>query len=114
VSVYAERERDVDRMRWIKLQPCCAHTIGLDVGSCDGVTEADHAGGYDDGRGVSHKSTDDTTIPLCSRHHREPGLGAILFGRVGVGELRTWRNRMIEYFRTRYAEHVEAWRTVCF
>ena len=113
MSEYADRDRDFDRMGWIKQQRCCAATIGREVGPCEGVIEADHAGGYADGRATSRKSTDDTTIPLCVRHHRNPGLGSILYGQLEAGELRAWRDRMIEYFRARYAEHVETWRTVC-
>lgn len=113
MSEYSDRDRDFDRMGWIKLQRCCAHTIGHDVGPCRGPIEADHAGGYADGRGTSHKSTDDTTIPLCARHHREPGLRSILFGRLALGELREWQDRMIAHYRAAYLEHVETWRTVC-
>lgn len=113
MSEYSDRDRDFDRMGWIKLQRCCAPTIGHDVGPCLGPIEADHAGGYDDGRATSRKSTDDTTIPLCTRHHREPGLAAILYGQLEPTELRDWRNRMIVHYRAAYAEHVECWRTVC-
>jgi len=100
-SAYAQRERDTDRMVWIKSQPCCAPliaaraTLPVDFGPCDGVVEADHAGA----RGLGRKAGDDTCIPLCVRHHRAPGLAALLPASFPRGELRDLKNRMIARFR---------------
>lgn len=98
---YASRKRDTAFMLWIKHQPCCATGMDprLDTGSCDGPVEADHAGQ----RGLSHKADDSTCIPLCRRHHREPGLGSILYGQLARGELRQWKDARIAYYRRCWA-----------
>lgn len=107
LSDYKKRVRDLARMKWIKTLPC-AVTFGWWpvelVGDCGGVVEADHAGRH----GMSHKAPDNTCIPLCMRHHREPGLNAILYGKVERGDIREFKDFMIDHYQKVYAEQVAA------
>ena len=109
---YRERERDTPRMLWTKAQPCCAYDLvrlldggfrlHLIIGPCAGPVEADHAGR----RGRGRKADDDTVIPLCVRHHREPGLDALLYGLLKRGAMREAKDRIISRQRGRYAAHL--------
>ena len=109
---YADRPRDFDFMGWIKTLDCCAleiiddaKALKLDgnvitlmvqeLGGCEGVTECDHAGTH----GLSHKSDDDTGIPLCVKHHRLPGMLHLLAGIAPRGLVRVFKNRMIERYQ---------------
>lgn len=70
--------RDPEYLAWIRALPCviCFPTLwkmGSDLDSIssrqsiqDSPTEAAHVGD----RGLSHKSDDQETIPLCEDHHR--------------------------------------------
>lgn len=110
-SKYRQRPRDTARMLWIKSLPCCAPGItvlsngvldrapAIAIGPCDGVTEADHAGG---GSGTGRKCDDSLIIPLCVRHHRAPGLEHLLYGLVPHGEVRRWKRWQAEQYRMRY------------
>lgn len=102
ISTYKKRWRDWRRMAWIKEQPCCA---GLDpvvlelAGNCEGVIECDHGGGA----GMGRKNLDESgCLPLCSRHHRSPGLEHLLFGLVEHGFVRTWKRGQAEAYRLAY------------
>jgi hypothetical protein len=66
-SRYSQRKRETDFMLWVKMQACCASTFAIDLGSCDGVVEADHAGL----RGMGMKASDWTCVPICTLHHRQ-------------------------------------------
>lgn len=89
-------------MRWTKTLRCCApylaerlgEAVLVYIGPCEGEVEADHAGAH----GLSRKSDDSTVIPLCVRHHREPGLRHLLHGKVPRGTVRTFLNAMIVRF----------------
>lgn len=59
----SERQRDVAWMLRVKLLPCAARELG----GCEGVIEADHAGR----RPLGRKCNDDECIPLCTLHHRQ-------------------------------------------
>lgn len=108
-SKYRKRVRDPERMLWIKEQSCCAANDLLlpseYVGPCQGVTEADHAGG---GSGMGRKAPDHTCIPLCVRHHRAPGLDHLLYGHVPHGYVREWKSWQVEKYRNQYDEMMEA------
>lgn len=79
---YARRERDFDYMMWVKSLECLAQSMG----PCDGVTEADHVGA----RAASHKSADDETIPLCTRHHAMRTAFTGVFKRFDRSAMREW------------------------
>lgn len=88
-SRYADRDRDTDRMLWVKTRPCSvvAHPRAwMRETMCGGPIEADHAGR----RGLGQKAGDDTCIPLCSQHHRErtDHHGAFFLGT--KAQLREW------------------------
>src|ERR1700685_3870946 len=60
-SKYRRRPRDLDRMRWMRRQPCAARHLG----GFSGRVQADHAGR----RGTGQKAPDKTVIPMCETHH---------------------------------------------
>lgn len=101
-SDYMKRLRDHRRMRWIKEQSCA---VSLDLavlelaGPCEGVIEADHAGG---GSGMGRKAPDDTCIPACVRHHRSPGLDHLLYGHVEHGFVRQWKKEQAATWKLAY------------
>lgn len=117
---YRRRERDVERMRWTKSQPCAvaglAHLIAPEriaadgtpilfvsssVGRCSGPTEAHHAGAH----GVGQKAPDATVVPLCVRHHRgDEGITDLRgpFRGWPPGSLRSWQDAMIFEYQRRY------------
>ncbi len=102
MSRYRKRPRDLARMAWIKTLPCCATDLLIpqeQVGHCEGVIEADHAGG---GAGMGQKCNDTLCIPLCVRHHRAPGLEHLLYGHVPHGYVRQWKSWQAEQFRNQY------------
>lgn len=103
MSKYKDRPRDTEYMLWIKQHRCCATLIidHVGPGPCDGVVEADHAGG---GSGLGRKADDTSCIPLCVRHHRLPGLGHILYGKVPHGFVREWKRTMADLFRRKWLE----------
>lgn len=97
-SAYRNRERDFDRMAYVKTLPC---TMTIDpIGEltpCRGPIEADHAGR----RGLGRKADDDTVIPLCDGHHDDRTDHTGAFKNVSRDDERDWRERAIE--RTRRA-----------
>ncbi len=78
---YKSRERDTEYMLFVKTMPCmvyqldaiqCMSVAKQDGGpslvtKCSGDVEADHKSSG----ALSHKSKDNTVIPLCQLHHRE-------------------------------------------
>lgn len=60
-SAYSRRPRNFAYMLWVKSLPCTVSSM-----DCNGPVEAAHVGD----RGLSRKSNDEETIPLCSGHHR--------------------------------------------
>jgi hypothetical protein len=103
-SKYRNRPRDTARMLWVKSLPCCAYTgpwPAMLIWPCEGVVEADHAGG---GSGMGRKADDSTVIPLCQRHHRSPGLEHLVYGHVPHGTVRRWKAERAEHYRKLYDE----------
>lgn len=83
-------------MGFVKTLPCCAR----DLGPCEGVVEADHAGGS---RAKSHKAADDTCIPLCSYHHRARDWFSGPFKDWWGEQMREWLDANIANTRALYA-----------
>lgn len=100
VSAYRSRERDFDRMRFVKTLPC---TMTIDpIGEptpCRGPIEADHESC---GRGLGRKSADDRVIPLCDGHHDERTDHNGAFKHLKRDEIRAWFERAIERTRAAY------------
>jgi hypothetical protein len=113
-SSYARRERDTERMLFIKRLPCIVRTIPpylFSVGAhlaatqatrCCGVVEADHAGQ----RALGRKADDDTCIPLCEQHHRERTDHSGTFKHLTRDELRNWRALAIQNARGEWSRHL--------
>jgi hypothetical protein len=57
---------DPARLDWVRAQPCVL--LRWRLWPCEGRTEAHHAGRKP---GVALKAGDETTVPLCRRHHRQ-------------------------------------------
>ena len=101
---YRKRPRNHAAMIEVKAEPCCAPRFGellllrygVDareaIGTCDGRTEADHAG-Y---RGKGRKSADVKCLPKCVRHHRLPGLLSLLYGLLPVGAYRAVTDELLD------------------
>jgi hypothetical protein len=111
---YARRERDYDRMGWIKTRSCAVSVrcewdlwYGAEPDQCNGDVEAHHAGTH----GMGNKSPDDTAIPMCSHHHRcitgKPG-GRGVFSGWPRGAVKRWELAVIR----RYQELYSAYRLV--
>lgn len=100
-SAYATRERDTQRMLFVKTLPCAVRD-GVPWAThhtpCSSVVEADHAGA----RGVGRKASDDTVIPLCSQHHRERTDHSGTFKHATQAELREWLSKQIAETRGLY------------
>lgn len=110
---YARRERDMDRMGWIKRQVCClqgaqpegAQRWGVAVFAthrCGGPVEAHHAGRH----GVGQKAADDTCIPICQDGHRQLTDLSGVFRDWPRGWLRQWQDLQIARYRGRYESHL--------
>ncbi len=97
---YRRRPRDLEYMRWIKHQPCCAAGMMSHKSPCDGPVEADHAGR----RGMRQKADDRTCIPLCRKHHRERGSFSGGFRDWDQNGMRLWLNAMVTRHQVRYEE----------
>jgi hypothetical protein len=111
-SKYRRRERDVERMRWTKRQPCIVrsmppvHAVELGgfwdsdhvVTMCSGPVEADHMGE----RGLGQKADDNTCVPMCRGHHRERTDHSGTFRPLTRDELRAWRARAIEITQAKF------------
>lgn len=106
---YGRRPRDMERMGWIKTQPCAlafgfavaeeAWPHGLSPDACGGITEAHHAGVH----GLGQKAPDDTCIPLCSHHHRCLTDRRGVFSGLPSGAVKTWELAAIAYYQARYS-----------
>ena len=90
-SAYRARERDFDRMGFVKTMTCSVVAIPppwcSKLTECIGIIEADHMGA----RGLSHKAADDTVAPLCTGHHRERTDGSGTFKKATKELERPWR-----------------------
>lgn len=100
---YAKRERAPHEW-WIfvKSQRCVVVAMELRtlfpgalvfVTPCEGVIEADHAGR----RGISQKAADNTSIPICTGHHRERGDFAGTFRNFSQANMRVFLLRAIDH-----------------
>lgn len=124
---YARRERDWDRMAWVKLRTCVVGEIsrvvspvpddvaelwlgGPDIDPCSLAVEAHHAGM----RAGWRKAPDDTCIPLCSHHHRALTDRTGEFSGWPVGELKAWELSCVAWVQTEYAAHQEVVQRVLF
>src|SRR5262245_2971285 len=97
MSEYSERDRDYDRMRWVKTQPC----MWRDLSRCAGVVEADHGGR----RPLSHKAPDDTCVPCCTLHHRQRTDCSGPFRYLTRDEMRMLLDAEIERMQKGYERH---------
>ena len=105
---YARRERDYERMQWIRTQPCAVAAwcqlgwMGPPADACSGGVEAHHAGRH----GHGNKAPDDTCIPLCRHHHEsitgKPG-GRGCFDGWPRGAVKAWEIAVIGIYQHRYA-----------
>jgi hypothetical protein len=86
---YRRRPRDLEYMKWVRRQPCCARNFATTP--CEGRVQADHAGR----RGMRQKADDRTCIPLCRRHHRERDNFHGAFKEWGHDRMRQWLDAMI-------------------
>lgn len=105
-SAYKLRERDWDRMGFVKTLPCTmtVDPIG-DPTPCRGPIEADHESR---GRGLSRKSADDRVIPLCDGHHDERTDHNGAFKNVKRDDERAWFERAIDRAQRAYDARREA------
>lgn len=102
VSRYRGRVRDTARMAWYKSQVCAVAmdpAMGELAGPCEGVTEADHVR---DMSGMGRKPEDTALCPLCTRHHRLPGLEALCFGKTEKGYAKQWKLEQAEAYHLAY------------
>lgn len=89
---YRRRPRDLDVMRRVRKLPCivraCAESSpgGIRFTTCRGRVQADHAGE----RAFGRKAPDDTTIPLCTKHHRERTDYTGMFKGMTADTMRAW------------------------
>ena len=88
-SKYRRRPRDLEFMRWVRRQPCCARDFDPD--RCNGRVEADHAGR----RGLGTKADDRSCIPLCQQHHQARGSFSGPFWTWGQAQMRAWLVAMV-------------------
>lgn len=70
-------------------------------GPCDGPLEADHDSR---GRGFGQKSSDNTCIPLCKRHHAHRQNRTGVFKNLSREQANAWFDRAQLRTRTLYAE----------
>lgn len=64
--------REPEYLAWLHTQPCVACMVRAQLGfAFDGAgrVEADHGSGH----GTGQRNSDAMALPLCVRHHREPG-----------------------------------------
>lgn len=116
---YSRRERDTDRMGWIKTQLCAVTGTSPEAGpwrgpkppdQCQRAVEAHHAGRH----GLGQKSDDDTCVPLCDHHHDALTDLTGVFNGWPPGALREWQNAMIERYRARYETRLLGLRTATY
>jgi hypothetical protein len=70
---YRRRPRDLPYLRWLKTRSCIVgHAFG---DPCAGVVEAAHR--EVGGRAMGQKTPDGDALPICVRHHREPGMSRV-------------------------------------
>lgn len=83
-------------MLWVKALPCLMR--GRDDHDCIPPIEAHHTGGRP---GMSIKSDDRDTVPLCSQAHREFHQRSGVFGGFGRDEIREWSRLAIAETRSK-------------
>ncbi len=93
----SERVHDADYMERVRSLPCAAGDLLDDAARCSGRIEADHAGRHYAGM----KASDDTTIPMCSAHHRERHDFAGVFKGWDGAQMRAWLDAQIGWTRKR-------------
>lgn len=93
------RVRDEAWLAEVRRLPCCGPPHQPPFGSisreewnrCEGPVEADHAGA----RPIGRKASDDTAIPLCSRHHRMRTDYSGCFAHFDATRMRAWCDERI-------------------
>ncbi len=75
-------------LAWIRQQPCCV------CGGTFGVVPHHSTVG----RGLSRKTSDRETMPLCVKHHREFHGASGYFGGWGKRDRRRWQNQMVALY----------------
>lgn len=93
----SERVRDAGHMARVRELPCAAGDLLGDEARCSGRIEADHAGL----RAMGRKASDDSTIPMCSLHHRERHDFAGVFRDWSRAQMRAWLDAQIAWARKR-------------
>ena len=89
--------REPEYLAWLHTQSCAAWVLDTCCG-CKGRIEAHHAGV----RGVGQRAPDATAIPLCVRHHREPGFAVMQpFLTWSKAQRRAWVDGVIGETRAR-------------
>lgn len=101
----SKRMRDVEHLLLVKQLPCCRPVVcrGGELRKqqtdewerCEGPIEADHAGR----RPLGRKCSDDETIPLCRRHHRDRTDLRGVFAGFDAWCMRQWLDRQIALTR---------------
>jgi hypothetical protein len=101
----SSRVRNREYMIFVKTLLCCIEEHSPDPhyhdDPCDPVIEADHVGR----RGIGQKCSDDETIPLCARHHRERHNARGIFSDLAREQMREWLDAQIRRTQTLWAEH---------
>lgn len=87
-------------MEWVKWQQCVL-AKEPDAGPCGGGpwSEADHAGV----RAGWRRAPDETSIPLCTDHHRDRTTRRRFFAGRSWEWMRSWCDSMIAMMTERYA-----------
>lgn len=105
---YSRRERDMDRMGWVRTRPCCVADPGgvawpgpRPPDTCSGRGQAHHAGE----RGLGKKAPDSTVIALCDHHHDDFTERRGIFSGWPRGAARTWQDEQIARYQRLYEEH---------
>lgn len=103
---YRRRARDLDHMSDVRRLPCAVRTCQFrtfgdsDVmmpqpTRCEGRVQADHAGE----RAYGKKAPDDTTIPMCRKHHEERTDYKGAFKNWKAEQMRAWLDMVIHSTR---------------
>lgn len=109
---YSRRERDLERMAWIKTLPCAIGGnrtnqsavaaelwLGPPPDRCRRAVEAHHAGEH----GLGAKPDDDTCIPLCDHHHDALTDRRGVFSGWQKYGLKIWELAVVAHYQAMYA-----------